>query len=99
MAEVIIVCVSDDLPQAEGLAEMFELGGFDVRDDVFNDVALMRAAAGVLVLTPAALACERFRDAGQRVVEAGKGVLACLEPTRHCFDAPAFELFGWYGRP
>lgn len=97
MAEVMIVCVSDDLPQAEGLAEMFELGGFEVRDNVFDDFALARAAAGVLVVTPAALACERFCHAAERVMDMRKAVLACLAPAQHWFDAPAVELYGWYG--
>lgn len=99
MPEVIIVCVSDDLPQAEGLAEMFATAGFSVRDDVFNDLSLARADAGVLVVSRSALACERFRDAAQRVLGAHKALVACLEPVgRLPLDgAPVFDLCGWYG--
>jgi hypothetical protein len=99
MPEIILVCVSDDLPQAEALAEMFDGAGFSVRDDVFNDTALARATAGVLVLSPAAFACGRFRDAAQRVHEAAKAVIACLEPGRRLpfADAPVFDLSGWCG--
>lgn len=99
MAEVLIVCVSNDLPQAEGLAEMFGSAGFSVRGDVFNDLSLARAAAGVLVLSRPAFASERFRDAAQRVFNAGKAVVACLEPAVRLPEcaAPVFDLFGWYG--
>jgi hypothetical protein len=101
MSEIIIVCVSDDLPQAEGLAEMFDSAGHSIRDDVFNDLSLARAAAGVLVISRQALACERFRDAAQRVLDAGKGVVACLEPAGRMplGDAPVFDLCAWYGEP
>lgn len=101
MAEVLIVCVSDDLPQAEGLAEMFESAGFSVRDDVFNDLSVARAAAGVLVLSRPAIQSERFRDAAQRVFNASKAVVACLEPAGRLplGEAPVFDLFGWYGEP
>jgi hypothetical protein len=100
MAEIILVCVSNDLPQAEGLAEMFEGAGYVVRDDVFNDVTLARAAAGVLVLSRAAFACERFRDAAQRLLDAEKAVVACLDPGQGdpLGDATRIDLSGWYGQ-
>jgi hypothetical protein len=99
MAEIILVCVSNDLPQAEGLAEMFAGAGYVVRDDVFNDLSVARAAAGVLVLSRAAVACERFRDAAQRLLDADKAVIACLDPDQHgpLGEAPVIDISTWYG--
>ena len=99
MPEVILVCVSYDLPMAEGLAEMFDVAGYSVGDQVFDDAALARAVAGVLVLSSAALACEKFRTAAERVLGAGKAVVASLEEARLSSfgEAPVFDLSDWYG--
>lgn len=101
MPDVIVVCVSDDLPQAEALAEMFDVAGFSVSDDVFNDRVLARASAAVLVLSPASLQSEQFLAAAQRVLDAGIAVIASLEhAARTSFGAvPVFDLSAWYGEP
>lgn len=101
MPDVIVVCVSDDLPQAEALAEMFDVAGFSVSDDVFNDRSLARASAVVLVLSPAALRSEHFLNAAQRALDAGIAVIASLEhAARSSFGAaPVFDLSNWYGEP
>lgn len=99
MPDIILVCVSHDLPMAEGLAEMFDVAGYSVGDQVFDDDALTSAVAGVLVLSKPALENERFRAATDRVLGAGKAVVASLEPVRRASlgDAPVFDLSGWYG--
>lgn len=99
MPDIILICVSDDLPQAEALAEMFDIAGFSVSDDVFNEAALARASAAIVVLSPSALHSDKFLVAAQRALDAGIAVIASLEhAARSSFGfAPVFDLSRWYG--
>src|SRR5215470_3038440 len=100
MADVLIVCVREDEPQAKALAEMFEAAGFSIGGAPSSDAALRSSGAGVVVWSQASIRSRPFLDAAQRVINAGKGVLACLiepPPADSVNDSPAFDLTHWSG--
>lgn len=100
MADVLIVCVREDETQAKALADMFEAAGFSVGGAPSNDAGLRSSGAGVVVWSQASIRSRPFLDAAQRVINAGKGVLACLiepPPPDSVNDSPAFDLTGWTG--
>ena len=100
MADVLIVCVREDETQAKALADMFEAAGFSVGGAPSNDASLRSSGAGVVVWSQASIRSRPFLDAAQRVINAGKGVLACLiepPPPESVSDSPAFDLTGWTG--
>lgn len=102
MADVLIVCVREDEPQAKSLADMFERAGFSVGGAPGNDAALRSSGAAVVVWSQASIRSRPFLDAAQRVVSAEKAVLACLiepPPGESVKDAPSFDLTGWSGDP
>lgn len=102
MADVLIVCVREDETQAKALADMFEGAGFSVGGAPGNDAALRSSGAGIVVWSQASIRSRPFLDAAQRVVSAGKAVLACLidpPPPDSVEHAPAFDLTGWTGAP
>jgi hypothetical protein len=102
MADVLIVCVREDEPQAKSLADMFERAGFSVGGAPGNDAALRSSGAAVVVWSQASIRSRPFLDAAQRVVSAEKAVLACLiepPPGESVKDAPSFDLSGWSGDP
>jgi protein TonB len=102
MADVLIVCVREDEPQAKALADTFERAGFSVGGAPSNDSALRSSGAGIVVWSHASIRSRPFLDAAQRVVSANKAVVACLiepPPPSSISDSPAFDLSGWTGDP
>lgn len=102
MADVLIVCVREDEPQAKALAEMFEAAGFSIGGAPSSDAALRSSGAGVIVWSQASIRSRPFLDAAQRVINAGKAVVASLiepPPPSSIGDAPAFDLSQWPGDP
>lgn len=102
MADVLIVCVREDEPQAKALADMFEAAGFSIGGAPGSDAALRSSGAGVVVWSQASIRSRPFLDAAQRVINAGKAVVASLiepPPPASVGDAPTFDLSGWNGDP
>ncbi len=102
MTDVLIVCVREDEVQAKALADMFEGAGFSVGGAPADDAALRACAAVVVVWSQASIRSRPFLDAAQRVVNAGKGVVACLidpPPASSLNQSPAFDLRAWAGDP
>lgn len=102
MADVLIVCVREDEPQAKALAEMFEAAGFSVGGAPSSDGALRGSGAGLVVWSQASIRSRPFLDAAQRVINANKAVVASLiepPPPSSIGDSPAFDLSGWTGDP
>lgn len=100
MADVLIVCVREDEPQAKALADMFEAAGFSIGGAPTNDGALRSSGAGVIVWSRSSIRSRPFLDAAQRVVNAGKGVVASLiepPPPSSVGDSPTFDLSAWNG--
>lgn len=102
MADVLIVCVREDEPQAKALADMFEAAGFSIGGAPSSDAALRSSGAGVVVWSQASIRSRPFLDAAQRVINADKAVVASLiepPPPSSIGDAPAFDLSHWSGDP
>jgi protein TonB len=100
MADVLIVCVREDEPQAKALADMFEAAGFSIGGAPTNDGALRSSGAGVIVWSRSSIRSRPFLDAAQRVVNAGKGVVASLiepPPPSSVGDSATFDLSSWNG--
>src|SRR5262245_3478178 len=95
MADVLIVCVREDEPQAKALADMFEAAGFSVGGAPSNDSGLRSSGAGVIVWSRSSIRSRPFLDASQRVVNAGKAIVASLiepPPPSSVGDSPIFDL-------
>lgn len=102
MADVLIVCVREDEPQAKALAEMFEAAGFSIGGAPSSDAALRSSGAGVVVWSQASIRSRPFLDAAQRVINANKAVVASLiepPPPSSIGESPAFDLSHWDGDP
>ncbi len=102
MADVLIVCVREDEPQAKALADMFEAAGFTIGGAPSGDAALRSSGAGVVVWSQASIRSRPFLDAAQRVINANKAVVASLiepPPPASIGDALAFDLSRWSGDP
>jgi protein TonB len=102
MADVLIVCVREDEPQAKALADMFEAAGFSIGGAPSNDAALRSSGAGVVVWSQASIRSRPFLDAAQRVINANKAVVASLiepPPPSSIGSSPAFDLSRWDGDP
>jgi protein TonB len=102
MADVLIVCVREDEPQAKALADMFESAGFSIGGAPNSDAALRSSGAGVVVWSQASIRSRAFLDAAQRVINANKAVVASLiepPPPSSIGDATAFDLSRWNGDP
>jgi hypothetical protein len=102
MADVLIVCVREDEPQAKALADMFEAAGFSIGGAPSNDGALRSSGAGVVVWSQASIRSRPFLDAAQRVINAGKAVVASLiepPPASSIGNSAAFDLSHWDGDP
>src|SRR5512143_1343997 len=102
MADVLIVCVREDEPQAKALAEMFEAAGFTIGGAPSSDGALRSSGAGVVVWSHASIRSRPFLDAAQRVINADKAVVASLiepPPPSSVGNSPAFDLSDWNGDP
>lgn len=102
MADVLIVCVREDEPQAKALADMFEAAGFSIGGAPSSDGALRSSGAGVVVWSQASIRSRPFLDAAQRVINANKAVVASLiepPPPSSVGESPAFDLSRWDGDP
>lgn len=102
MADVLIVCVREDEPQAKALAEMFEAAGFSIGGAPSSDGALRSSGAGVVVWSQASIRSRPFLDAAQRVINANKAIVASLidpPPPSSIGNSPAFDLSRWNGDP
>jgi len=102
MADVLIVCVREDEPQAKALAEMFEAAGFSIGGAPSSDGALRSSGAGLVVWSQASIRSRPFLDAAQRVINAEKAVVASLiepPPPSSIGDSPVFDLSNWHGDP
>lgn len=102
MADVLIVCVREDEPQAKALAEMFEAAGFTIGGAPSNDAALRSSGAGVVVWSQASIRSRPFLDAAQRVINANKAIVASLiepPPPSSIGSSLAFDLSQWDGDP
>ena len=80
MADVLIVCVREDEPQAKALADMFEAAGFSIGGAPNSDGALRSSGAGVVVWSQASIRSRPFLDA------AGHGRGGALPVQRRGFD-------------
>jgi protein TonB len=102
MADVLIVCVREDEPQAKALAEMFEAAGFSIGGAPSSDAALRSSGAGLVVWSQASIRSRPFLDAAQRVINAQKAVVASLiepPPPSSIGDSAVFDLSHWDGDP
>lgn len=102
MADVLIVCVREDEPQAKVLAEMFEAAGFSIGGAPSSDAALRSSGAGLVVWSQASIRSRPFLDAAQRVINARKAIVASLiepPPPSSIGDSPVFDLSHWEGDP
>lgn len=102
MADVLIVCVREDEPQAKALAEMFEAAGFSIGGAPAGDGALRSSGAGLVVWSQASIRSRPFLDAAQRVINADKAVVASLiepPPPSSIGNSPVFDLSNWDGDP
>lgn len=100
MADVLIVCVREDEPQAKALAEMFEAAGFSIGGAPSSDAALRSSGAGLVVWSQASIRSRPFLDAAQRVINARKAIVASLiepPPPSSIGDSPVFDLSRWNG--
>lgn len=100
MADVLIVCVREDEPQAKALAEMFEAAGFSIGGAPSSDAALRSSGAGLVVWSQASIRSRPFLDAAQRVINARKAIVASLiepPPPSSIGDSPVFDLSHWDG--
>jgi protein TonB len=102
MADVLIVCVREDEPQAKALADMFEAAGFSIGGAPSSDSALRSSGAGVVVWSQASIRSRPFLDAAQRVINADKAIVASLidpPPPSSIGSSLAFDLSDWDGDP
>src|SRR5690242_17605722 len=102
MADVLIVCVREDEPQAKALAEMFEAAGFSIGGAPAGDGALRSSGAGLVVWSQASIRSRPFLDAAQRVINADMAVVASLiepPPPSSIGNSPVFDLSNWDGDP
>jgi TonB family protein len=100
VADVLIVCVREDEPQAKALAEMFEAAGFSIGGAPSSDAALRSSGAGLVVWSQASIRSRPFLDAAQRVINARKAIVASLiepPPPSSIGDSPVFDLSRWDG--
>jgi hypothetical protein len=99
MADVVLVCVRQDIERAEALAEMFDDFGFSV-SDVSDDDALRWCGAGVVVWTEAAKASAELSAVVTRVMATGNGVLLNFTDTAAPEGAAlCFDMTEWNGDP
>ncbi|MFT3729482.1 MAG: hypothetical protein QM759_16785 [Terricaulis sp.] len=98
MADVVFVCVRDDMDRAEALAEMFAAGGCSVHEGTLNNAALCLAGAAVVVWSKLATKSKSFLSAAEKAIEEGKAVFVCFsEPPQGIDEVPWFDLREWDG--
>lgn len=100
MADVVFVCVREDMDRAEALAEMFASGGCTVHEGTLNNAAMCLAGAAVVVWSKLALKSKSFVATAEKAIEEGKAVFVCFaEPPPGIEDLPCFDLREWDGEP
>jgi hypothetical protein len=96
MTDVAFVCVHENLPTAEALADLFERGGFSVGDDAVEDATVI-----VALLSVPAMRSRAFLTAAERAQRAGKLILASVDgdaPER-IGAAAVLDISAWNGEP
>lgn len=94
MADVLFVCVREDLDIAEALAGIIDEAGFSIDASAVSDASISNNYAVVALLSQAALYEPSFRRAVERASRAEKAVIASLMgPTSFA----AFDLSRWNG--
>ncbi|MEQ1492329.1 MAG: hypothetical protein ABL932_17435 [Terricaulis sp.] len=97
MADVLIVCVREDEPQAKALADMFEAAGFSIGGAPNSDGALRSSGAGVVVWSQASIRSRPFLDpsldplffAVDRMVNAARAGVGATQRETRDYDPPA----------
>ncbi|MFZ2031002.1 MAG: hypothetical protein WAU68_11880 [Vitreimonas sp.] len=100
MADVLFVFVREDAARAQALAALFAAADHEIGDGPIDNAALELCGAGVVLWSRAAVASKSFLAAAQRVLDAGKGVVASLgqpPPAWVVGNAPIFDLSRWTG--
>lgn len=98
MADVVFVCVREDMDRAEALAEMFVAGKCSVHEGTLNRAALCLAGAAVVVWSKLAQKSRGFLNAAEAAIEEGKAVFVCFsDPPIGIDDVPWFDLRDWNG--
>jgi len=100
MADVVFVCVREDIDRAEALAQMFAEGGCTIHEGGFNSAALCLSGAAVVVWSKLAAKSSGFLCAAERAVAEGKAVFACFSEAPPAIgELPSFDLRNWNGDP
>jgi hypothetical protein len=99
MADIVLMCVREDIERAEALAETFDAFGFSVSGSADDD-GLRTCATCVVIWSVAASASPIFVAAAQRALETRKGVVLSLSHAQAFEDALfCFDLTDWNGDP
>jgi hypothetical protein len=100
MADIVFVCVREDIECAGVLAQMFSDGGCSVHQGAFSSAALCLAGAAVVVWSKASMKSRSFLAAAERSIAEGKAVFVCFsEPPAAVAEIPSFDLRDWKGDP
>lgn len=99
MADVLIICVRENLSEAEAIGQMLDAAGFNIGEDAVNDASLRACGAAVIVWSRNSVYCSTFAEATARAIVSGKAVIARLYPelAPHNLGAPTIELSHWNG--
>jgi hypothetical protein len=102
MADVLFVFVREDAKRAQALAALFAAADHEIGDGPVDNAAIELCGAGVVVWSRAAITSKPFLAGAQRVLDAGKGVVASLgqpPPAWVVGNAPTYDLSQWNGDP
>lgn len=91
MADVLLVCVREDVVFAQGLADALDARGYSVGDNR----ALENGGVGLVVISRAALKSPAFVDAAESVLNACDSVIVCRGmrlPPEATGDVAVFDL-------
>lgn len=96
MADVLMVCVREDVACAEQLADIFDARGLSIGDD--RDIE--EGGVGLVLISPAALRCTAFIEAAERVLNAGEAIAVRVDTAINedaLGDVAVFDLSDWDG--
>jgi len=100
MADVVLLCVREDMDRAEALAQMFAAGGCSVHEGTLNNAALCLSGAAVVVWSKLAMKSRGFLTAAEKAIAEGKAVFAGFaDPPAEIDEVPWFDLRAWDGDP